>query len=76
MSEGQMKDFRSLSLMNTDYKIVLKVLSTRLRKVIGIVIQQDQIDAILGRSIQDNVLSTRTVVKHQLRGRRKDIRYR
>lgn len=64
-SEGQMKDFRPLSLMNIDYKILSKVLSTRLRKVLGSIVHRDQSCGIPGRNIQDNVLVIRALIEHQ-----------
>lgn len=48
---GSLKNFRPLSLMNVDYKIISKVLSLRLRKVLNSIIQLDQSCGLLGGSI-------------------------
>ncbi|CAF4559921.1 unnamed protein product [Rotaria socialis] len=65
--DGQMKDFRPLSLMNIDYKILSKVLSTRLRKVLGNIIHQDQTCSIPGRAIHDNIYLIRSIIDYQQR---------
>ncbi len=62
-----MKNFRPLSLMNLDYKILSKVLSTRLRKVLGNMIHRDQSCAIPGRTIQDNFILIRSIIEYQHR---------
>jgi mannosylglycoprotein endo-beta-mannosidase len=46
-------DFRPISLLNTSMKILTKVLSNRLQKVILNVIHRNQYGFIQGRSIQD-----------------------
>lgn len=66
-SDGLMKDFRPISLMNIDYKILSKVLSTRLRKVIGNIIHRDQSCSIPGRTIQDNIILIRSIIEYQRR---------
>jgi len=51
----QLSNWRPVSLLNVDYKIVSKSLSNRLRKVLGDVVQCDQTCSIPGRSAQDNI---------------------
>ena len=55
--KGDRKDvgnWRPISLLNVDYKIVAKVLANRLKTVLGSIIHPDQTCTILGRSIHDN----------------------
>ena len=59
-----LKNWRPISLLNTDYKILSKVLTLRLRKIIGEIIQPDQTCSIPGRTIQDNVHLIRNLVEY------------
>ena len=47
-------NWRPLSLLNTDYKIVAKLLSIRLQKVIDTLVSEDQVGHIKGRQLGDN----------------------
>lgn len=49
------KNWRPLSLLNSDYKIFAKVLSNRLQKVIPNLIHPNQVGYIKGRFIGDNI---------------------
>jgi len=68
-NNGSMKNFRPLSLMNIDYKILSKVLSLRLRKVLHNIIHDNQTCGIPGRTIQDNVHIFRSIIEHYSRMR-------
>ena len=59
-----MKNFRPLSLTNIDYKVLSKVLSLRLRKVMNIIIHHDQSCGIPGRTIHDNVHVIRSIIDY------------
>ena len=48
-------DYRPISLLNTELKILARVLVNRLQLVISDLIGPDQIYAVKGRSIQDNL---------------------
>ena len=50
-----MKNYRPLSLTNTDYKIIANVISERLHKVIDKIISHDQSGYIRGRNITASV---------------------
>ena len=53
-----------MSLHNIDYKILSKVLSMRLRAVIGDIVHSDQTCSIPGRSILDNVHLIRNLIEY------------
>ncbi|MCG8049147.1 MAG: reverse transcriptase domain-containing protein [Candidatus Thiodiazotropha endolucinida] len=59
-----MKNWRPISLLNIDYKIITKVLATRLSKVIENVIHQDQTCSVKSRSIFDNVHLLRNIIDY------------
>ena len=49
------KNWRPVSLLNTDYKILTKALAENLQKVIGDIIDRDQIGYIKGRLIGESI---------------------
>ena len=59
-----LNNWRPISLLNVDFKIISKVLSLRLGKVLPYIIGLDQTCAVKGRSIQDNVHLLRNVVDY------------
>ena len=50
------KRFRPISLFNSSYKIISKVISNRLKKVIMHIISENQGGFIASRKIYDNIL--------------------
>ena len=52
-------NWRPVSLLCTDYKIMSKIIANRLKNVLGLVINEDQTCAIPGRSIFSNLFLTR-----------------
>lgn len=50
-----LKNWRPVSLLNTDYKILTKALAIRLQKVIPTLINSDQVGYIKGRYIGENI---------------------
>lgn len=56
-------NYRPISLLNVDYKILAKVLAGRLKSVIGSVIHPSQAYSVPGRDISDTVLSLRYVLR-------------
>ena len=59
-----MKFYRPISLLNTDRKMVSKIISTRLRNVIPKIIGINQTCSIKGRSIFDNLHLHRNVMEY------------
>ncbi len=57
------KNWRPVSLLCSEYKILSKVLATRLSKVVGKVIHYDQTYCIPNRSIFDNITLIRDVLE-------------
>ena len=49
-----LKNWRPLSLLNTDYKILTKALSNRLQRVIPKLVSEDQVAYIKGRQLGEN----------------------
>ncbi len=50
-----LKNWRTISLLNTDYKIIAKVLATRLQTVLPSIISDDQTGYLKGRYIGRNI---------------------
>ena len=50
-----LKNWRPLSILNTDYKIIAKLLAMRLQKVIPNLINTDQSGSVKGRFIGENI---------------------
>ena len=52
----KLQNWRPITLLNTDYKILTKALSNRLKQTLPFVIHTDQTACIPGRMINDNLL--------------------
>ncbi len=50
-----LENYRPISLLNTDYKILTKVLANRMKRVIGDIIQTTQSYSVPGRDIADTI---------------------
>jgi exonuclease III len=57
-------NYRPITVLNTDYKIMTKALTTRLTTVIGDLVNRDQAGFIPKRSIFDQVKLAKLVLKH------------
>ena len=51
----QIKNYRPITLLNVDYKILSKVLAKRIKEVLGEIIQFDQVGYIKNRNIGEAV---------------------
>ena len=61
---SDMKNCRPISLLNYDYKIILKTLTNRLGTVMDTLVHEDQTCAVKGRSIFDNVHLHRNIIDY------------
>lgn len=66
----KLDQFRPISLCNYAYKIISKVLATRLKPWLGNIVEEEQSAFVGGRQIQDNILIVQEVL-HQLRVRKR-----
>ena len=63
-SKLQLGNYRGLSLLNTDYKILAKALANRIKTVVRTIVSSTQAYSIPGRDIADTIGSVRDVVRH------------
>ena len=73
--DGDRKDldnWRPLSLLCTDYKIITKTIATKIKQVLPSIIHEDQSCAVPGRTIHNNLMLTRDILSYtkqkQIRG--------
>ena len=57
-----LKNWRPISLLNVDYKIISKVITSRLANVIEFIVHSDQTCSVPGRSIFSNVTLLRDIM--------------
>lgn len=58
----RLKNWRPITLLTTDYKILTKALANRLKKVLPTLIHSDQTACVPGRTINDNVSLIRDAI--------------
>ena len=60
------QNYRPITLLNVDYKILSKVLATRIKKVLGEIIHFDQVGYIKDRNIGEAVRLIDDILFHYL----------
>ena len=60
----KLQNWRPITLLNTDYKILTKALSNRLKQVLPYIIHTDQTACIPGRTINDNLRLIQDVITY------------
>ena len=56
------KNWRPISLLNTDYKLASKVITERVKKVMSSIVHQDQTCGVVGRTIFSNLHLIRDIL--------------
>lgn len=59
-----LRNWRPISLLNIDYKIITKILAKRLGTVMPLIIEEDQTCSIKGRNIDTNITLTRDIIDY------------
>lgn len=57
-----LREFRPISLYNVSYKIITKIISRRLRSIMGKMVGDHQCSFILGRQSSDNIIVAQEVI--------------
>ena len=60
----QLKNWRPITLLNTDYKILTRALANRLQQVLPLIVSSDQTASIKGRTINDNTRLLNDVISY------------
>ena len=59
-----LKNWRPITLLNLDYKILAKVFATRMKKILPSIIGDQQVGFMKDRNIADNIRKTIDIVSH------------
>ena len=62
-NKKDIKNYRPISLLNVDYKIMAKIIANRLKEVAGDVVTSLQAYGVPGRDISDSILTIQGVVR-------------
>ena len=60
----EIQNWRPLTLLNTDYKIIAKVIASRIKKYLNQLVNQDQTGCIKGRYIGENILKILSIMEY------------
>lgn len=69
-SNLDLENYRPISLLNVDYKILTKILANRMKRVIGEIVQTTQSYSIPGRDIADTIGTVRDVIEYMKRDKK------
>ena len=69
----QIKSYRPLTLLSTDYKILAKICANRLKRVLPDIIGEQQTGFMEGRHIQTNIRRTMDIVAHVNRSKKRAV---
>ena len=61
-NRADIKNYRPISLLNSDYKIIAKILANRLKSVLRAIVHTDQTGFVPGGDIGENVLLTQSII--------------
>lgn len=60
--KSSLRNWRPISLLNVDYKILARIMSNRLKRVLPSIISPSQTCCVIGRDIADTIVSIRDVI--------------
>ena len=63
-SKNERKNWRPLTMLNVDYKILTKILNKRLSTVMSKIVHPDQTCSVPGRDIRDGVSNIHNIVNY------------
>ena len=66
-SRDRLQNYRPLSMLNSDYKVLVRVLANRVKQVIGKVVGSTQAYSIPGRDITDTISCIRDIIEYMKR---------
>lgn len=69
--KADLKNYRPLTMLNTDLKILSKVLANRLKEVMPKIIKTNQAYGVKGRDISDTTLSIKDIISYMKEGKQK-----
>ena len=58
----ELKNWRPISLLNVDYKILSKVITNRLKRIMPFIIGEEQTYVVASKNIQENIMLLRDVI--------------
>ena len=61
---GKLKYWRPVSLLCLDYKILTKILANRLKKILPVIMSEEQNASIPHRTIFNNLFLTRDLIRY------------
>ncbi len=67
---ADLKNYRPISMLNTDFKILAKMLANRLKKVLPGLITTNQAYSIMGREITDTVSNIRDKISYMIENKK------